>query len=250
MFGTTPQMPVYRHFDLQAIEASLRRMQASFDAINPSLQVRRDRLDDEVVAYMVEGYAYVDALIRDGVNVFALGSLKCLLDINRLVLCGSSDGRRKRYASHLQATEQHFYEEREGGVGDLVEWVQDHARDTVWQRAAGVYVRILSKPQLYLEGNHRSGALVVSYVLGKEGLPPFVLSPENAKTYFDPSSLITNTGKKSLWMVFRMPGVKKRFAAFLKNQSNPEFLSPDTALESPLVPQASEAAGTFFRRLT
>ena len=233
MFRTAPQLRVYTRFDLQAIEASLRRTQRSFAAINPSLQVPRDRLDDEVVANMVEGYAYVDALIRDGVNVLALGSLKCLLDINRLVLCGSSDARRRRYASHLQTTERHFYEEREGGVRDLVEWAKDHAGGNVWERAAGVYVRILSKPQLYLEGNHRSGALVVSYVLAREGLPPFVLSPENARTYFDPSSLITNTSKHSLSMVFRMPAVRKRFAAFLKEQSNPGFLLPAAVPKNP-----------------
>ena len=232
MFHRAPRARVHAGFDLEAIEASLRRTQAGFDAINQSLRVPRDRLDGEVVANLVDAYAYVDALIRDNINVFALGSLKCLLDINRLVLCGSSEVRRRRYATHLEATERHFYEEREGGVGDLVEWVEDHAGDTVWERAAGVYIRILSKPQLYVEGNHRSGALVVSYVLGREGLPPFVLSPENAQTYFDPSSLITNTSKKSLSMMFRMPAVRKRFAVFLQEQSNNDFLSSNAALKA------------------
>ena len=226
MFNRAPRARVRADFDLEAIEVSLRRTQAEFDAINTSLRVPRDRLDAEVVANMVEAYAYVDGLIRDDIKLFALGSLKCLLEINRLVLCGSSEARRRRYATHLEATERHFYEEREGGVRDLVEWVEDHGRLTVWERAAGVYIRILSKPQLYVEGNHRSGALVVSYVLGRAGLPPFVLSPENAQTYFDPSSLITNTSKKSLSMMFRMPGIRKRFAVFLKEQSNMDFLLP------------------------
>jgi hypothetical protein len=231
MFHRAARTRVHPGFDLVAIEASLRRTQAGFGTINRSLRVPRDPLDSEVIANLIEAYAYVDALIRDDINMFALGSLRCLLEINRLVLCGSSEARRRRYASHLEATELRFYEEREGGVGDLVEWVEDHARDPVWERAAGVYIRILSKPQLYVEGNHRSGALVISYVLGREGLPPFVLSPENARTYFDPSSLITDTSKKSLSMMFRMPAVRKRFAVFLQEQSNSGFLAANAALK-------------------
>jgi hypothetical protein len=49
-----------------------------------------------------------------------------------------------------------------------------------WKRAAGVYVRTLSEPELFIEGNHRSGALVMSYILAREGYPPFVLTAENA----------------------------------------------------------------------
>jgi hypothetical protein len=224
MFSKAPRLRPYPGFDLPAIAAALRRTQAQFDEINRYLRVPRDGLDTEVIDNLLEGYAYVDALVRGGVDLFAPGRSACLLDINRLVLVGSSSTRRQRYASHLDATERQFYEEREGGVGDLVEWVDSHARSEVWDRAAGVYIRILSKPQLFIEGNHRSGALVVSYVLGREGLPPFVLTPDNAQTYFDPSSLITNTSKTSLAMLFRMPSVRRRFAGFLKEQSRPEFL--------------------------
>lgn len=229
MFQAASRTPKLARFDLRAIEECLQKTQAVFEVINDRLKVHRDRLDDEVVANMVSGYAYVDELIRDGNrNPFALGSLHELLEINRLVLCGPLASRRNAYAEHLKATERHFYDEREGGVRDLVEWMEDHRRHGVWERAAGIYIRVLSKPQLFLEGNHRSGTLIMSYVLGRAGLPPFVLTPENAAPYFDPSTLITNTPKKSLTMLFRMPSMKKHFAAFLKEQSNPAFLSDGT----------------------
>jgi hypothetical protein len=51
--------------------------------------------------------------------------------------------------------------------------------------------RGVSEPQLLIEGNHRTGALVLSYILAREGRPPFVLTAENAKAYLDPSTLIT-----------------------------------------------------------
>lgn len=52
----------------------------------------------------------------------------------------------------------------------------------------------------------------MSYLLGREGKPPFVLTVDNAKSYFEPSSLITSTKKSSFAMLYRMPGIKKRFA--------------------------------------
>ena len=42
---------------------------------------------------MLAGYAFVDTLVADGVDVFALGQLKHLLELNALVLCGASEAR-------------------------------------------------------------------------------------------------------------------------------------------------------------
>jgi ABC-type phosphate transport system substrate-binding protein len=36
-------------------------------------------------------------------------------------------------------------------------WFKEYGKESAWKRAAGVYVRILSQPQLYIEGNHRTG---------------------------------------------------------------------------------------------
>jgi hypothetical protein len=218
-------IPPRRRLDLAAIEASLRRVQRDFAEINGGLQSQRDHLDGNVVENLMAGYAYVDRLISTGVPLFAIGYSKEWLEINRRVLCGNNEASRREYARHLEATERRFYEEREGGIRDLIEWYETHRKETVWQRAAGVYIRILSKPQLFIEGNHRSGALIMSYLLASEGKPPFVLSPENAKAYFDPSTLITSTDKKSLGMLFRLPLIRRRFAAFLADQAWDDYLT-------------------------
>jgi Fic family protein len=49
---------------------------------------------------------------------------------------------------------------------------------------------MLSEPQVFIEGNDRTGALVMSYILAKAGQPPFVLSFANAKPYFESSAQI------------------------------------------------------------
>ncbi len=105
-----------------------------------------------------------------------------------------------------------------------MEWCETHKNDSPWERAAGVYVRILSEPQLYIEGNHRTGALIMSYLLARDGCAPFVLSVDNAKAYFDPSSLIKKTRKRSVAMLVKIPGLRNRFSRFLRDQADDRLL--------------------------
>ncbi|CAL1238827.1 conserved protein of unknown function [Candidatus Methylocalor cossyra] len=213
-----------RPLNLAAIETALRRVQAQFPLINRQLETPHDRMDDEVVENMLSGYALVNDLSLGGVELFALGNLKYFLELNTRVLCRTSEAKRREYAKHIAATERRFYEQTDGGIQDIMEWYAMHKGESVWQRAAGVYVRMLSAPQLFIEGNHRSGALVMSYLLAREGKPPFVLTVENALAYFNPSAVITKTRKKSLAMLFRLPKIKSRFAAFLKEQADDSYL--------------------------
>jgi len=210
--------------DLATIRRSLEAVLSAFDRINVGLDAQRDPMSEQVVGNMVEAYAYVDRLVAEDVDLFTYGHLRRLLDLNAIVLCGTDPGRRTAYDEHLQATEKRFFDEEGAGIQDLMEWYAAHRDGSPWKRAAGVFVRILSKPQLFIEGNHRSGALVMSYLLLREGLPPFVLSPDNAAAFFNPSTLIRNTPKRSIKMLYRLPKIKKRFAAFLEAQADPAYL--------------------------
>jgi hypothetical protein len=213
-----------RRLNLPAIEASLQRVQRAFSRINARLRSPRDPMGTDVVRNMVAGYALVDDLVAAGIDVFAMGNLKHLLELNTVVLCGNDPARRQEYARHRATTEQRFYEEREGGVRDLVEWLERHDRLAVWKRAAGAYVRVLSRPQLFVEGNHRTGTLVMSYLLVREGEPPFVLAPENAAAYFDPSTAIRTIHKQGLAMLLRSPGLRRRVVRVLVAHADRRFL--------------------------
>ena len=173
---------------------------------------------------MIAGYAFVDALLVAGIDVFTMGNLRNLVELNTIVLCGNDPARREQYARHVEATERRFYEERAGGIQDVVEWHARHQTESAWNRAAGAYVRVLSAPQLFVEGNHRTGALLMSYILLAAGHPPFVLSPGNAAAYFDPSTVIRNTGKKSAAMLFRGPALTRRLARLLRDHADPRYL--------------------------
>ena len=196
--------PTLRRINLSAVEASLWTLQREFAGDLGRVSAARDPFDDRVVQNMVAGYAFVDALAAERIDVLVPGNLKHLLEMNSLVLCGTSPARRESYRRHLEATEQRFYETHEGGIRDLVEWCASHKDDAVWERAAGAYVRMLSRPQLFIEGNHRTGALLMSLILVQGGQPPFVLSADTAIDYFGPSTAIRDVDKSSAATYFQL----------------------------------------------
>jgi prophage maintenance system killer protein len=208
-----------KRLNLGAIEASLREVQRNFSAINATLSTPRDPLTDEVLGRLLLGYRYVDQLLRDRVDLFALGNSRHLIELNMLVLCGEDAETRTECGHLIDATEAHFYGTADGGVASLIAWNSTQNGESIWSRAAGTYIHILSRPQLFIEGNHRTGALVMSWLLARNGKPPFVLSVDNAKAYFDPSTLTKNARKHSFKMLFERPRLVKRFAVLLKQEA-------------------------------
>jgi len=213
-----------RILDLNAIRNSLHEVQAQFESLNAQLDERRDPFDDVVCSNMLQGYALIDRLVVDGVDLFDLQQIDWMIEINTTVLCGIDPEQRKEFSRHIAMTNSRFFDNDEGGVRDLLEWYNSHRNESVWKRAAGIFVRILSKPQLFIEGNHRSASLIISFLLMREGLPPFVLSTDNVVAFFNPASVIRRTPKNGLVALFKLPKIKKKYAAFLEVQSSPEFL--------------------------
>ncbi|OCT25290.1 hypothetical protein [Pseudomonas putida] len=225
-------MRATRRLDLSAVERALRDVQRRFTELSKHFTEPRDPFTDEVLQNVLEGYALIDDYVARGIDLFDLQQLNLMLEINATVLCGSDPERRVEFAQHLIATEEHFFNNVEGGIKDLYNWYCSYGSDSVWKRAAGVYVRILSKPQLFIEGNNRTGSLIVSYLLMRAGLPPFVLTLDNAESYFNPSSVIRNSAKHGVKALYELPKIKKKYAAFLEAQSpDPEtfFLSGASA---------------------
>jgi hypothetical protein len=215
-------MPVPRPLNLPAIERLLMQVQANFSLLSEGFTEPRDPFIDAVRRNMLAGYALVDDYVQRGVDLFSLEHVDLMLEINTTVLCGTSPERRAEFADHIAATSEYFFdnEENGGGIKDLFEWYGMHRNESAWKRAAGVYVRILSKPQLFIEGNHRSGSLLVSYLLMREGFPPFVLTVDNAPGYFNPSTVMRKIPKRGVKALYQLPKIKKKYADFLEEQSS------------------------------
>lgn len=141
-----------RILDLNAIRNSLLEVQAQFESLNAQLDERRDPFDDVVCSNMLHGYALIDRLIVDDVDLFDLQQIDWMIEINTTVLCGVDPENRKEFSQHIAMTSSRFFDNDEGGVRDLLEWYNSHRNESAWKRAAGIFVRILSKPQLFIEG--------------------------------------------------------------------------------------------------
>ncbi len=212
-------MPAPRHLNLPVIDRTLVEVQTHFAALSERFLEKRDPFSDPVRENMLAGYALIDDYVARGVDLFSLPQVDLMLEVNATVLCGPDPLRRAEFAEHLAATEKRFFDNEEGGAKDLFNWYDEHRKESAWKRAAGVYVRLLSKPQLFIEGNHRSGSLIVSYLLLRDGLPPFVLTVDNAACYFNPSTVIRNLPKRGPKALFQLPKIKKKYAAFLEEQA-------------------------------
>jgi hypothetical protein len=173
-----------RILDLPSIERSLRAFQADLAWINESLNLALTPLEDKEILNILQGYALISHWIEQGVDMLAPGNSPHLLELNACVLCGPDPADRSLYAGHLAATRERFYDQRGGGIGSLVEWNKRHRGEDVWTRAAGSFLAMIGDPQLFIEGNHRTGVLFINYLLLREGLPPFVLGQENALPFF------------------------------------------------------------------
>ena len=218
-------MPAKFKIDIDAVEQSLRAVQADFEQINDSLNMRREPLRDQIVVNMLDGYRYLNDLIDEDISLLSRKGLPHFLELNHIVLCGSDMRTRQDYKGHIQATAERFYGQKEFSIKHLREWADSHKNVSPWKRAAGAYVLHVSQPQLFFEGNHRTGALLMCSILVRHDKPPFVLTVDNAKGYFDPSSLIKLTKKDFMGKYYKLPKIKKIFAAFLEGQANRKLLT-------------------------
>jgi hypothetical protein len=108
--------------NLAAIEDALWDLQFAFNSINRDLDSRREPLDDEVVVRMIEGYAFINQLLTDRIDLFALGNSAYWLNINAVALCGRAGASAESNRSMLQATESRFYDDALGGFREIMDW--------------------------------------------------------------------------------------------------------------------------------
>lgn len=226
IFAQEDSREVQRYrLDMATIGQSLQEVQADFGTINAGLNSTHDALSDEVVNNMLTGYRCIDEALHLDIDLFLLGNSARILELNTLALCGADPAKRQQYAGHIKATEKRFYQQKDG-FGDLMEWLEHHKTEPAWDVAAGVYLHILSTPQLFIEGNHRTAVLIVSYLLTRAGFPPFVLNRHNIQAYFDLSRQVFDQNRHSLSMLWHWPRLQREIANMLRNQARPEFLLP------------------------
>jgi hypothetical protein len=208
---------------LGRIEEELRDVQRHFASINAVLRSRRDDFTDAVRQNMIAAYEFLDAIVHDGVDLFSDQGLEALLQLNHLVLLGREYDRRA-FSRHISATRLQFFTNFSHYLKPVRRWYRRHETENPYKVASQIYVGVLSQPQLYQEGNHRTGSLIASGILLQSGCPPFVLTRQNAVAYFDPSSEIKFTDKRTVRGKLRLPKYRRRFRDFLQQNVSPKFV--------------------------
>lgn len=219
-----------RHLDIDEIRTCLINAQQNFSKINETLTVQRKPPSAEVIENLIAGYARINEHILNGTDLFKVGNSKLILELNHIVLYHHANISIEEDKSQFKATKKHFYDTKHAGVGQLMEWLAFNKNTEVWQKSAGIFTHILSQPQLFIEGNHRTGSLIMSYLLMREGFSPFVLSYDNAKHFFEPAELIKKRHKKTLLDEFlHLPKQTRKFAKLLKREQTKKFWLQEVA---------------------
>lgn len=209
-------------FNVGEIERSLTAFQKEFQRINDRLAIRREELTAEMVGQIVEAYRFLNSLLAKEMDLFTPAGLHALLELNHIVLCGTDKETRSQYYSHLQETRKSFLKQ----IKPIKDWVLRKRKVTdPYELATGFYSRQLSRPQLFLEGNHRTGNIILNYLLISKKSAPYIVSVDDAHVYLDISGDIKYTENGNyLDTALRMPGHKKRFKVFLRETVNERFL--------------------------
>lgn len=207
---------------LGRIEDALRDVQRHFPEINAVLNLRRDDFSDTVRQNMLTAYEFLDAIVADDLDLFSDTGLEALLQLNHLVLLGRGYDPRA-FGRHISVTRRQFFENFRQYVKPIRRWYRRHGTENPYKVAAQVYVGVLSQPQLYQEGNHRTGSLIASGILLQNGCPPFVLTRQNAVAYFNPSSEIKFTDKRTIRGKLRLPKYRREFREFLHQNVNQAY---------------------------
>jgi hypothetical protein len=215
-------MGAFAAFELNAVRASLDRVKEQFDWINERVYGRREKLTGEMVSNMVEAYDYLNGLLEKGIELFSPAGLYSMLELNHIVLCGRDPAKRAEYFTHVQETRKRFQE----NIKPIQEWYGKKGREQgPFKKASSFYVRMLSQPQLFLEGNHRTGNIILNYLLFNEDVPPFVLSVENALEYFNPSTKIKFSSKQNMFdNIAAVPGYEKEFRHMLEKYVDSKYV--------------------------
>ena len=214
--------------NLETIDASLKTVEMHWTEIDDELELRGiGRKDTPFTATirmrMMSAYSYLDTLLEQQIVPFSKESIEHILILNERVHYGTDQQLIAEYATAIKATAEKFYQH----IEPIQNWYEQYTKrgNHPLKIAAEIYVSILGYPQLYIEGNHRTGSLIANWITVYNGFPPFVLSVENAIAYFAPSAEIKKFVNKSTWRgQTQLPKYRKSFLAFWESHIDSRYL--------------------------
>ncbi len=219
--------PYHGRLHLEKIALSLTTVEMHWKEIDDELDRRgigrKDTFDAVVKLRMMSAFSYLDDLLREQIPPFSTASIEPMLLLNHRVHYRTDRQLLSEYTKAREAMAEKFYQH----IEPIRQWYERHTQqgDHPLKIAAEIYVSILGYPQLYIEGNHRTGSLIADWITVYHGFPPFVLSADNAIAYFAPSAEIKSFADKSTWRGrARLPKYRKSFLYFWERHIDSQYL--------------------------
>lgn len=211
--------------DLDAVATALANLAASAPG---GASAGRERFTDEVLRWMVEGYALLDRLVAERIDIFSVPGAARLLELNDRVLYGTSPARRHDFAEAIAAASHRFRADYTEGAGAFCDWASVARGSDATRFAAAVFVRIVSAPQLFSEGNQRTATLAASHALLTAGLPPLVVTTAN-RAEFASAAAAARAVSRDAWNAPIQSWLSRlRVERLLAGSRDPRFLRRDT----------------------
>jgi hypothetical protein len=214
-------------FNLEAVERALISVEKNWRKIDDELDYeklgRRDIFDPVIRRKMMDAYRHLDKQLRNEVEPFSDDGISEILELNNLVHYGIDLELRLQYNSAIVANSQKFHQY----IDPIEKWYRKHMKGEPrpFKVAAEVYVAVLGFPQLFIEGNHRTGNLISNWISMYYGCPPFVLNEKNAVAYFKPSKEIKRFADKSTWRGrSRLPKYRSCFKKFWEENVDSKYV--------------------------
>jgi hypothetical protein len=214
-------------FNLHNVEMALLGVERNWKKIDDRLDLeklgRRDTFDPVIRGRMMDAYGHLDKLLRGGVEPFSAEGISEILELNNIIHYGFDMRLRLEYNQAIQANAEKFTEL----IVPIEKWYKKHMKGEPHplKVAAEVYVSVLGFPQLFIEGNHRTGNLISNWISMYYGHPPFVLSVDTAIAYFKPSKEIKRFADRSTWRGrARLPKYRASFKKFWEENIDDKYV--------------------------
>jgi len=179
--------------------------------------------DQRLMENLLCAWEYIDFFIRKkDYDLISKKGGPDMLEINNCVHYGLDKTLRSEYQKAISATADKFTRQ----VKPIRTYYRKKTKRNVavTKISAEIFISILGHPQLYIEGNHRSGSIVSSWINLVNNRPPFVLTVNNAVSFFKPAQEIKQFDKTSRWRsLTQLPKYKKSFREFWDNHCNDRF---------------------------
>src|SRR5579871_1865153 len=187
--------------NLFEIDEALRRVELNWASIDADLVQSGVGHKEPFTAFlrgnMLTAYACLDELLAQDVLPFSADGLEQMLALNEHVHYGDDSALRQEFATAIESNVDKFNLLIEPIIG----WYSKHADrgEHPLKLAAETYVSIVGQPQLFIEGNNRTGSLIASWINLSAGYAPFVFSEQNAVAYLAPAAAIKQFANRSTW---------------------------------------------------